>query len=58
MPRYCDLHCVGGEADEAWKTFIRLEDLGWKLGKMGYSSLLSVLQPEEAMELLFCRARG
>jgi methyltransferase (TIGR00027 family) len=40
------------EADEPWKTFIRPEDLGWKLCKMGYSSL-SVLQPEEAKELYF-----
>jgi methyltransferase (TIGR00027 family) len=37
---------------EPWKTYIRPEELGWKLAKMGFSSLY-VLPPEEARELYY-----
>lgn len=40
------------EAGEPWKTFIRPEDIAWKLCKMGYSSF-RILQPEEAEELYY-----
>jgi methyltransferase (TIGR00027 family) len=39
-------------AGEPWKTYIRPEELGWKLAKMGFSSLY-VLPPEEARELYY-----
>jgi methyltransferase (TIGR00027 family) len=37
---------------EPWKTYIRPEELGWKLAKMGFSSLY-VLPTEEARELYY-----
>jgi methyltransferase (TIGR00027 family) len=40
------------EAGEPWKTYIRPEELGWKLAKMGFSSLY-ILPPEEARELYY-----
>jgi len=40
------------EVGEPWKTYIRPEELGWKLAKMGFSSLY-VLPPEEARELYY-----
>jgi methyltransferase (TIGR00027 family) len=40
------------EVGEPWKTFIRPEDMAWKLCKMGYSSF-RILQPEEAEELYY-----